>query len=257
MSNPTTTTQPETSQHSLVQVRGLKKSFQMPERELHVLKEVDLDLYPGELVSLVGQSGVGKSTLLHILGTLDRPTSGNIMYDGQDPFAMSDKELAIFRNRFIGFVFQFHHLLPEFSALENVMMPALIHRTSRKEAEEYAAHLLQRTGLEDRMSHRPSELSGGEQQRVAMARALVMKPRLVLADEPTGNLDPQTSHEIHSLLLELNQETGITFLVATHNFALAGQMQRHLRIHDGRVEDTHREALLEQGTFLQSGEAQP
>jgi lipoprotein-releasing system ATP-binding protein len=166
---------------------------------------------------------------------------------------MSDKDLATFRNEFIGFVFQFHHLLPEFSALENVMMPALINRTPRKDAEEHAAALLTRTGLGDRLSHRPSELSGGEQQRVAIARALVMKPRLVLADEPTGNLDPQTSHEIHKLLLELNEETQITFLVATHNFALASQMRRHLRIHDGGIQETNRDALLKQGTYLEAG----
>ncbi len=222
----------------LVEVRGLSKTYVMPERSLTVLDSVDLTIGKAEMISLEGQSGVGKSTFLHLLGTLDTPTTGSIHFEGRDVLTMPPTELAHFRNRAIGFIFQFHHLLPEFTALENVMMPALIGRISGAEAEKMAAHLLDRVGLGDRIHHRPSELSGGEQQRVAIARALMRSPRLVLADEPTGNLDQYTSQEIHQLLVELNEETGITFLIATHNHALASRMKRHLRVESSRIIET-------------------
>jgi lipoprotein-releasing system ATP-binding protein len=229
----------------LVVVRKLRKSFALPERTLEVLGGIDLEIGRGELVSLVGKSGVGKSTFLQILGTLDEPSGGTVHFDGVDVFALPEPELASFRNRSIGFIFQFHHLLPEFTALENVMMPALIARRSFSQARERALWLLERVGLSPRLGHRPGELSGGEQQRVAIARALMMDPRLLLADEPTGNLDQQTSDEIHSLILELNAETGVTFLIATHNFDLARQMKRHLVLRHGTVEElTAEEAVV-------------
>jgi lipoprotein-releasing system ATP-binding protein len=219
----------------LVEIRGLSKTYVMPERSLNVLQGVDLVLRKAEMISLEGQSGVGKSTFLHILGTLDSPSEGTVHFEGRDVFTLAPDELARFRNATIGFVFQFHHLLPEFTALENVMMPALIGRQSSAEALSKAQYLLERVGLADRSTHRPSELSGGEQQRVAIARSLMQSPRLVLADEPTGNLDQRTSREIHDLLVELNEETGITFLVATHNPTLAGRMTRHLVVQGAQI----------------------
>lgn len=228
----------------LVRVEGLSKSFELAERRLDVLRDVNLRIGRAELISLVGKSGVGKSTLLHILGTLDHPTGGRVQYEGLDVFELEEKDLAGFRNRTIGFIFQFHHLLPEFTALENVMMPALIARQPRSAARDRALSLLERVGLSERLSHRPGELSGGEQQRVAIARALVMEPKLVLADEPTGNLDHVTSDEIHELMVELNEETHTTFLIATHSHELAAQMHRHLTVAGGRLDEMpHSEAV--------------
>ena len=200
---------------------------------LPVLADVDLSLAPGDMVAVVGASGVGKSTFLQILGTLDLPTSGSIRFDGEELTRMSASRLAEFRNRRIGFVFQFHHLLPEFTALENVMMPALIQRVPIARARTRAREILGRVGLGHRLTHRPSELSGGEQQRVALARAMVLEPSLLLADEPTGNLDRTTGEAIHQLFLELNQERGSTLLVVTHNPELAKLMPRRLRMIDG------------------------
>ena len=221
----------------LVEVRGLTKFFHLPDRRLDVLRGIDLDIGHRQMISLVGQSGVGKSTFLHLLGTLDAPSEGSIRYEGRDVFALPEAELASFRNQAIGFVFQFHHLLPEFTALENVMMPALIHRQDYHAASRMAEELLVSVGLKERLQHKPGELSGGEQQRVAIGRALVMSPKVVLADEPTGNLDQYTSEEIHELLLDLNDRTGITFLIATHNYSLARRMRRHLLMEGGRVRE--------------------
>jgi lipoprotein-releasing system ATP-binding protein len=199
------------------------------------LRDVSMDLEAGELVSLVGASGAGKSTFLHVLGTLDAPAAGTMRFDGRSVFDMNDAQLAEFRNRSIGFVFQSHFLLPEFTALENVAMPALVRRADRTQSYRDARALLERMGLGARVDHRPGELSGGESQRVALARALVLKPALLLADEPTGNLDPTTGEGIHDLLREVNRELGITAVVVTHNEALARSMPRQLRLADGHV----------------------
>jgi lipoprotein-releasing system ATP-binding protein len=200
-----------------------------------VLSGVSLDIERGELVSLVGASGAGKSTFLHVLGTLDAPLAGSLHFDGRSVFDLSDAEVARFRNRTIGFVFQSHFLLPEFTALENVAMPALVQRVDRTAALSQARTLLERVGLGGRLEHRPGELSGGEAQRVALARALVLRPALVLADEPTGNLDPATGEGIHQLLREVNRDLGITMVVVTHNEALARSMPRRLRLHAEKV----------------------
>jgi|Deesub1362B_J571_1020462.scaffolds.fasta_scaffold00011_12 lipoprotein-releasing system ATP-binding protein len=220
---------------ALIRVRALRKVFQTEAGPLEVLKGIDMEVERGEIVSIVGTSGVGKSTLLHILGTLDRPTSGEVFYNGTDVFALDDRALALFRNRKIGFVFQFHHLLPEFTALENVMMPALIAGEPYQQVRERALDLLESLGLGGRVSHRPGELSGGEQQRVAVARALVMRPLVVLADEPTGNLDTATGRELFALLKRLNRDRGITFLIVTHNTEIAQMCDRRLRMVDGRI----------------------
>jgi lipoprotein-releasing system ATP-binding protein len=216
-----------------IEISGLTREYEHGGSMVSVLRGVDLVLEPGAMVAVVGASGVGKSTLLQIIGTLDLPTSGSIRFDGEELTRMSAARLAEFRNKKIGFVFQFHHLLPEFTALENVMMPALIQRIPRRTAEKRAADILGRVGLGHRLTHRPSELSGGEQQRVALARAMVLEPELLLADEPTGNLDRHTGEEIHGLFLDLNRERGSTLLVVTHNPDLAALMPRRLRMVDG------------------------
>ncbi len=226
----------------LLECRGISKTFQVPgrgdgTREIEVLRSIDLTIERGEMVSIVGQSGVGKSTLLHILGTLDVPTAGGLHYSGEDVFGFSKTKLASFRNRNIGFVFQFHHLLPEFSALENVMLPQLIAGKSQKAASDVAAAHLDMVGLTSRASHKPGELSGGEAQRVAIARALVMEPDVVFADEPTGNLDTKTSDEIHGLLVELNARLRTAFVVVTHNVRLAWLLDRHLLLEAGDVRE--------------------
>jgi lipoprotein-releasing system ATP-binding protein len=220
-----------------VEIRALRKSFLHGGRTIEVLRGIDLDLAAGEMVAVVGSSGVGKSTLLHVLGTLDQPTSGSIAYDGVDVTRLSSARLADFRNHTIGFVFQFHHLLPEFTAEENCAMPALISGVARGEALVRARGLLERVGLGHRLTHRPGELSGGEQQRVALARALIMQPRVLLADEPTGNLDTHTGEEIHGLVVELNRERGMTMLVVTHNEDLAARMPRRVHMVDGLLTD--------------------
>jgi lipoprotein-releasing system ATP-binding protein len=221
---------------ALVIIEGLKKSFQHMGRTLEVLKGIDLNIYSGQILAIVGQSGAGKSTLLHCMGTLDLPSAGRIRLGGEELTTMSGSRLAAVRNRDIGFVFQFHHLLPEFTAVENVMVPGLIQGRSRREMQKRAEALLEEVGLSNRASHRPGELSGGEQQRVAVARALALDPKLVLADEPTGNLDSATSDAIHDLFFQINREHGTTIIVVTHNPAFAESMPRVVRMRDGRVE---------------------
>ena len=213
----------------------LYKSFRLDQTDIQVLNGVSLEIKRGEIVAIVGASGVGKTTLLHIMGTLDRPTRGTIRFDGEDVFARSDQSLADFRNRKMGFVFQFHHLLPEFTALENTMMPSLIRRDSREDARAAASRILKEVGLEHRMEHRTGELSGGERQRVAVARALVLGPDLVLADEPTGNLDSHTGEDVFRLMQDLNRAKGITFVIVTHNEALSSQANRIIRMVDGQI----------------------
>ncbi|HYD47077.1 MAG TPA: ABC transporter ATP-binding protein [Terriglobales bacterium] len=204
-------------------------------RRIQVLEGLSFEVAVGEAVAIIGQSGVGKSTLLHVLGGLDTPTSGRVLFDGTDVFALSEREQAFLRNREIGFVFQFHHLLPDFTALENVMMPGLIRGWSNGEAESRARAMLEQVGLAERLTHKPGELSGGEQQRVALARAIVLSPRAVLADEPTGNLDPTTSAEVFHLLLELRRQHGITVIIVTHNHEFARLADRSLRLQGGRL----------------------
>ncbi len=221
----------------LLEAREVHKSYWLGEKEIHVLRGASFSLEAGEMASLVGPSGVGKSTFLHGLGTLDPPTAGRVLFEGRDAFSMSEEELAAFRNRSVGFVFQFHYLLPEFSALQNTAMPGLISRLSREQSEAQAREMLDVVGLGHRLDHKPGELSGGEQQRVALARALVLKPRLLLADEPTGNLDEATGEGIHQLLTELNQRLGIAAIVVTHNPRLAERMPRRLRLAEGLVVD--------------------
>lgn len=216
-------------------VRGLSKSYRMGERELSVLRDLDLDVEAGEMVAIVGASGVGKSTLLHLLGGLDRARGGRIRAGGAELTALDDEALVAFRNRSVGFVFQLHHLLPEFSALENVELPMRIARRPVREARERAAALLREVGLGDRLDHRPGLLSGGEQQRVAVARALVMRPALLLADEPTGDLDEAAGGAIHGLLRDMHRAYGLTSVVATHNDRLAAACDRVLRLAGGRL----------------------
>ena len=221
---------------ALLEVTDLAKSFGSKDAKVDVLKGINLEVTAGETIALVGASGAGKSTLMHILGALDRPTSGKVLFNGKDMFRNSDTALAAFRNRTIGFVFQFHHLLSEFTALENAMMPALIGGMAKKEAASVAADLLKEVGLGHRLTHRPGELSGGEQQRVAIARALILSPQLLLADEPTGNLDMKTSDEVHALLAEIHRKTGITIIIVTHNERLAAGMGRIIRMVDGSIQ---------------------
>ncbi len=219
----------------MIRVTDLHKSFAMGERSLAVLKGINLEIQRGELISIVGASGAGKSTLLHIIGTLDRPSKGTVRFDGQDLFQLSESAQAEFRNRRVGFVFQFHHLLPEFTALENTCMPALIQRRPQEDIEAEAVGLLNDVGLRERLHHKPGELSGGEQQRVAVARALMQKPDLVLADEPTGNLDTHTGEALFALLRDLNKARGTTFVIVTHNDKLSAQSDRIVHMQDGQI----------------------
>jgi lipoprotein-releasing system ATP-binding protein len=218
-----------------IRVQDVWKSFPRDGERVEVLKGVSLRIAPGELVAAVGPSGVGKSTLLHLLGALERPTSGEILYAETALSTLNDAALAELRNRRVGFVFQFHHLLPEFTALENVMLPLLIRRDPIGEARARAQGLLAQVGLAERLRHRPGELSGGEQQRVALARALVGEPTVLLADEPTGNLDSKTGEEVFELLRQINRERQLTSLIVTHNETLAGRTDRILRMLDGRM----------------------
>ncbi len=200
-----------------------------------MINGIDLDIEKGEMLAIVGASGVGKSTLLHLLGGLERPSSGTVFYNGLDVFGLDNGRIAQFRNEHVGFVFQFHHLLPEFSALENVMLPALIRRMEREQAATLAAAILKEVGLGARLHHRPGELSGGEQQRVAVARALVLNPDVVLADEPTGNLDSHTAEAVHDLIKDLNRRKGTTFIIVTHNEKLAIRADRIFRMAEGKL----------------------
>jgi len=218
----------------LIRTVGLQKSYGGDTR-VDVLRGIDLAIEAGERIAIVGESGAGKSTLLHILGALDVPTAGKVFFGGTDLGALDEAALAAFRNTQIGFIFQFHHLLPDFTALENVMMPALIRGVSRAEAEALARPVLEHVGLADRLQHRPGELSGGEQQRVAVARAVVLGPKAVLADEPTGNLDQHTGEGVAQLLLDMNRSHGLTLVIVTHSTRLAGQMNRTLELRDGRL----------------------
>ncbi|HIJ55807.1 MAG TPA: ABC transporter ATP-binding protein [Deltaproteobacteria bacterium] len=230
------------NQRSLAQIsaRGISKSYNHSGSGslIEILKWVEIDIYRGDTLAVVGASGIGKSTLLNILGALDRPDSGSLCYQGEDVFLYDDRRLARFRNESVGFVFQFHYLLPEFSAIENTMMPGLIRGEKKDLANADAEEILTRVGLKDRLNHRVSELSGGEQQRVALARALVLKPLVLLADEPTGNLDKRNSEKVHELLLELNRELRMTLIVVTHNMDLAAFMSRRVTIVDGNLIDT-------------------
>jgi lipoprotein-releasing system ATP-binding protein len=221
----------------LIEVRGLDKTFYDAGREIRVLQNLDLIVQAGEEIAIVGESGTGKSTLLHIIGSLEDPTAGKVFFAGEDLFALDQKSLAEFRNLKLGFVFQFHYLLADFTALENVMMPELISRMPDEQAARIATEMLQLVGLGDKLGRRPAELSGGEQQRVAVARAVVLRPKLLLADEPTGNLDPHTADEIHELFHRLNRELGITLVIATHNERLMRSVGRALRLREGKLFD--------------------
>jgi lipoprotein-releasing system ATP-binding protein len=218
-----------------VEARGLVKTYSVGQTTLTVLRDLDLAVDAGEMVGIVGASGVGKSTLLHLLGALDRTDQGTIAIDGTDLTQLADDDVVAFRNRRVGFVFQFHHLLPEFTALENAEMPMRIARLPLAEARPRAQELLARVGLTDRLGHRPGMLSGGEQQRVAVARALVMRPALLLADEPTGDLDESTADSLHGLLKEMHRAYGLTSVIATHNMRLAAACDRILRLEAGRL----------------------
>ena len=218
-----------------IRANGVGKVFQLGEERLDVLKNITLDIRSGEMISIVGASGAGKSTLLHLLGALDRPSAGAVHYGEQDIFRMPDGELARFRNAHIGFVFQFHHLLPEFTALENVMMPLLIQRLPKPTAQDKAAAALRDVGLQARARHKPGELSGGEQQRIAIARAIVTRPTVIFADEPTGNLDTKTGDAISDLLLELNREFGLIIVLVTHNEKLAHTANTMIHLRDGQI----------------------
>lgn len=220
----------------LLQAFDIHKSFPVGKGQLDVLMGIDLEIHKGEILSVVGASGVGKSTLLYILGALERPTSGRVELDGKDVFSLSDDELAHFRSKYVGFVFQFHHLLPEFTALENVIMPGIINGCQQAEATDVALRLLHEVGLDHREHHRPGELSGGELQRVALARALVNTPHIILADEPSGNLDRRSGEALHELMWSLSRSKNQTFVVVTHNEDLANRADRKIRLADGTIE---------------------
>ncbi|TWU32582.1 ABC transporter ATP-binding protein [Novipirellula artificiosorum] len=223
------------SNESQLKVENVSKSYATAADSLRVLDGVSLDLTAGESLAIVGPSGSGKSTLLHILGTLDHPDQGSVHIDGQDPFQLSPKQLAAFRNEHIGFVFQDHHLLPQLTVIENVLIPALAHGKPKSESFVRAEHLLHSVGLSDRIGHLPSELSGGERERVAIARALVMQPSLILADEPTGNLDRRTADAVTELLLSLQSESGVILIAVTHSETLAAALQQRRELQDGRL----------------------
>ena len=223
-------------QKLVLKAKDICRSFQTGAETLDVLKGIDMEIYEGEIVAVIGPSGSGKSTLLHILGALDRPDRGFVNFNSSDIFSLNDKELAHFRNRFVGFVFQFHHLLPEFSALENVMLPKLIAREESKQFKDKAMDILEELGLAERIHHKPGELSGGEQQRVAVARALINNPKVVIADEPSGNLDRSSAESLHNLISELRSKRNQTFILATHNLELAQRAQRIFKLEDGKLE---------------------
>lgn len=215
----------------MIVIENLKKSY----GSLNVLKGIDLEISKSQIISIVGASGAGKSTLLHIIGTLDKPNSGKVLFNGMDIFSMNDKQISNFRNKNIGFVFQFHHLLPEFTALENISMPAYIAGTDKKQADEKAMELLSFFGLTERAQHKPSELSGGEQQRIAVARALINNPSVIMADEPSGNLDSKNARELHELFFDLRDRFKQTFIIVTHNQELAEMADRCVQMKDGIV----------------------
>jgi lipoprotein-releasing system ATP-binding protein len=217
--------------------KDLHKTYNNGPQKVEVIKGIDLEVESGEVVVIIGPSGVGKSTLLHLIGGLDKPTAGEVIIDNKDIFALNDHQLAVFRNRSIGFVFQFHHLLPEFTAFENVIIPGMMYRRDLAQLEQEAQNILSDVGLAERLNHRPTQLSGGEQQRVAVARALINKPRLILADEPTGNLDKKNSESLYNLILSLNKKLDQTFIIVTHNELMAKNANRVIELEDGKIKN--------------------